>query len=225
VEPVVGNMGCVIPDEGFLVGLRELCDENGAILIFDEVMTGFRLAPGGAQERFGIVPDLCTMGKVIGGGLPVGAYGGRKDIMKIVSPSGPMYQAGTLSGNPLAMAAGIAQLTHLKDHPEVYDQLEKNGAALGDAITAHARKKGHAVQYQRVGSMATLFFSPTPIRNWDDAAKADTKKFAKYFWALMKRGIYMPCSQYEAAFLSAAHSEQDIERTVKAICEAMDEVG
>lgn len=207
IEPVVGNMGCVLPAPGFLAALRDLCTKNGTILIFDEVMTGFRLAPGGAQELYGIKPDMTTLGKVIGGGLPIAAYGGRKDIMLYVAPSGPIYQAGTLSGNPLAVAAGLAMLRHLKAHPEVYPQMEERTALL-----ATAAPKGITVN--RVGSMITFFFTDQPVTGYDSAKTSDTKKFGRFFHALLERGIYWPPAQFEAAFISAAHSQQDIEQTV-----------
>lgn len=222
VEPVVGNMGCVPPQPGFLEGLRDVCTKNGACFILDEVMTGFRLAPGGAQERFSITPDLTCMGKVIGGGLPVGAYGGRRDLMKVVAPDGAMYQAGTLSGNPLAMVAGITQLQYLRDHPEVFEKIEADGAYLENTVRAHFDAKGYPVQFQRVGSMQTLFFSEKPVLSWDEAKDCDTKKFSKYFWHLLDRGVYLPCSQYEALFHGNAHSQADIERTALLMCEALD---
>ena len=209
VEPVVGNMGCVPPVTGYLEALREICTRNGALLIFDEVMTGFRLAFGGAQQRFGIRPDLTTLGKVIGGGLPVGAYGGRADIMSRIAPAGPVYQAGTLSGNPLAVAAGLAMLRYLKAHPEVYDQLELRAAAL-----CAVPPKG--VTVNRVGSMFTFFFTDEPVTGWESAKRSDTARFGRYFRHMLERGIYLAPSQFEAAFVSAAHSEEDIRCTVAA---------
>jgi glutamate-1-semialdehyde 2,1-aminomutase len=214
VEPVVGNMGCVPPLPGYLEGMREITARHGALLIFDEVMTGFRVAFGGAQQRYGIRPDLTTLGKVIGGGLPVGAYGGRKDIMSKVAPVGPVYQAGTLSGNPLAVAAGLAMLRHLKAHPEVYDRLEAMGAKLAAAAPA-------GVTVNRVGSMFTFFFTDGPVTNWESAKKSDTEKFGKYFRGMLERGIYLAPSQFEAAFLSAAHTEEDIARTITAASEVL----
>jgi glutamate-1-semialdehyde 2,1-aminomutase len=213
VEPVAGNMGCVAPLAGYLEALREITARHGALLIFDEVMTGFRVAFGGAQERFGIRPDLTTLGKVIGGGLPVGAYGGRKDIMSIVAPSGPVYQAGTLSGNPLAVAAGLAMLRHLKAHPEVYGQLEARAAELCGAAPA-------GVTVNRVGSMFTFFFTEGPVTDYESAKRSDTACFGRYFRAMLERGIYLAPSQFEAAFVSAAHTEEDIRKTVAAAGEA-----
>jgi len=213
VEPVVGNMGCVPPLPGFLELLRDVTARYGALLILDEVMTGFRVAFGGAQQLYGIVPDLTTLGKVIGGGLPVGAYGGRKDIMSKVAPAGPVYQAGTLSGNPLAVAAGLAMLRHLKGHPEIYAQLESRAAAL----CASAPKD---VTVNRVGAMFTFFFHKGPVHDWESAKVSDTARFGRFFRAMLDRGVYLAPSQFEAAFLSAAHSEEDIARTVAAAQEA-----
>ncbi len=208
VEPVVGNMGCVPPAPGYLAALREISARHGALLIFDEVMTGFRVAFGGAQQLYGIRPDMTTLGKVIGGGLPIGAYGGRAEIMQRVAPAGPIYQAGTLSGNPLAVAAGLAMLRHLKAHPEVYAQLERSAATLAAAAPS-------GITVNRVGSMITLFFHEGPVTDWDSAKKSDTKRFAKFFHALLENGVYWPPSQYEAAFVSAAHSDEDIRKTVE----------
>jgi glutamate-1-semialdehyde 2,1-aminomutase len=213
VEPVVGNMGCVPPEPGYLEALREITERQGTLLIFDEVMTGFRLAYGGAQERFGIRPDLTTLGKVIGGGLPVGAFGGRKDIMQHLAPLGGVYQAGTLSGNPLAVAAGLVMLRHLKAHPEIYGRLEQLGAELCATVP-----KG--VTVNRVGSMFTWFFTEGPVFDYESAQRADTQRFARFFHAMLSQGIYLPPSQFEAAFLSAAHTAEDIRRTVAAACEA-----
>jgi glutamate-1-semialdehyde 2,1-aminomutase len=212
VEPVVGNMGCVTPAAGFLETLRELCTKNGSLLIFDEVMTGFRVAPGGAQELYGITPDLTTLGKVIGGGLPIAAYGGRRDIMSYVAPSGPIYQAGTLSGNPMAVAAGLAMLRYLKANPGVYSQLEERTAFL-----ATAAPKGMTVN--RVGSMITFFFTDRPVTDFETAKSSDTNRFGKFFHALLERGIYWPPAQFEAAFVSAAHSVGDVEETVRILRE------
>jgi glutamate-1-semialdehyde 2,1-aminomutase len=223
VEPVVGNMGCVPPAGDYLRELRELCTRRGVLLIFDEVMTGFRLAYGGAQELFGIKPDLTTMGKIIGGGLPVGAYGGRRDIMNMVAPLGPVYQAGTLSGNPLAMAAGIATLKVLREKKEeIYPQLEARASKLVDGILNAANKVGVKMTANRVGSMFTWFFADGSITDWTTASKADVKRFGRFHRAMLESGIYLPPSQFEAAFLSAAHSESDIERTIAAASSALE---
>lgn len=224
VEPVVGNMGCVPPEEGFLENLKTICHDNGALIIFDEVMTGFRLAPGGAQDLFHVIPDLCTLGKVIGGGMPVAAFGGRRDLMKIVSPDGPMYQAGTLSGNPLAMAAGIAQLQILKNNPDIYNDLDKKGAILEEVIINHIQQKGYPVSFNRVGSMATVFFTPEKVRSWKESSSCDTESYARYHRFLLNSGIYMPPAQFEAYFISAAHGFDDIEKTGGLICDALDNV-
>jgi glutamate-1-semialdehyde 2,1-aminomutase len=209
VEPVAGNMGCVPPAPGFLETLRKITAHDGALLIFDEVMTGFRVAYGGAQQLYGIRPDLTTLGKVIGGGLPIGAYGGRADIMAQIAPSGPVYQAGTLSGNPLAVSAGLAMLRHLKAHPETYPQLEERAASLVAGVPA-------GLTVNRVGSMFTLFFAEGPVTDFDSAKRSDTKRFAEYFRFMLERGIYLAPSQFEAAFVSAAHTGEDIARTVAA---------
>jgi glutamate-1-semialdehyde 2,1-aminomutase len=209
VEPVVGNMGCVPPQPGFLEALREITARHGALLILDEVMTGFRVAYGGAQARFGIRPDMTTLGKVIGGGLPIGAYGGRADIMSRVAPVGPVYQAGTLSGNPLAVAAGLAMLRYLKVHPEVYSELETKSAAIAGAAPA-------GVTVNRVGAMFTWFFTDQPVTDWDSAKRADTAKFGAFHRRMLEQGIYLPPSQFEAAFVSAAHTDEDIRRTQEA---------
>jgi len=210
VEPVVGNMGCVPPAPGFLEAMRELCTRHGALLIFDEVMTGFRLALGGAQQLYGIRPDLTTLGKIIGGGLPIAAYGGRADIMRHVSPAGNVYQAGTLSGNPCAVAAGIAMLRHLMAHPEIYAQLDEIAARVCAAAPP-------GVTVQRVGSMFTFFFTGRPVQRWEDAATCDTAKYAAFFHHLLENGVYFPPSQFEAAFLSAAHDEEALRQTAEAI--------
>ncbi len=209
VEPVVGNMGCVPPVPGFLEALRHLTQRHGALLIFDEVMTGFRVALGGAQARFGILPDLTTIGKIVGGGLPMAAYGGRADVMKKIAPLGPVYQAGTLSGNPLAVAAGLAMLRHLLAHPEIYDLLESRAAQLTERPPA-------GITVNRVGSMFTFFFTPDPVTDWDSAKKCDTGRFGKFFHFLLERGVYIAPSQFEAGFVSAAHTEDDIRLTVEA---------
>jgi glutamate-1-semialdehyde 2,1-aminomutase len=209
LEPVVGNMGCVPPEPGFLEAARELTERHGALLIFDEVMTGFRLARGGAQQLFGIRPDLTTLGKIIGGGVPIGAYGGRADIMSRVAPCGPVYQAGTLSGNPLAVAAGLAMLRAIKSHPQLYEQLEERSAALCAAAP-------DGVTVNRVGSMFTFFFTSGPVKDWESAKQSDTAAFREFFHWMLERGVYLAPSQFEAAFVSAAHSEEDIKRTVQA---------
>jgi glutamate-1-semialdehyde 2,1-aminomutase len=215
VEPVVGNMGCVPPLPGYLEALREITARYGALLIFDEVMTGFRVAFGGAQQRYGIRPDLTTLGKVIGGGLPVGAYGGRRDIMSKVAPAGPIYQAGTLSGNPLAVAAGLAMLRHLKAHPEIYGELERRAAQLCANAPA-------GVTVNRVGGMFTFFFTDQPVTDWESAKRSDTARFGRFFRAMLDRGIYLAPSQFEAAFLSAAHTDNDIQRTIEAARDAFE---
>jgi glutamate-1-semialdehyde 2,1-aminomutase len=216
VEPVVGNMGCVAPAPGYLERARAITERDGALLIFDEVMTGFRLAFGGAQELNGIRPDLTTMGKIIGGGLPVGGYGGPNEIMDLVAPLGPMYQAGTLSGNPLAMAAGLATLRHLKAHPAIYSRIDALSGRLVAGVLAAAKNAGVAMTANRVGSMFTWFFGPDPVHDWDTAAKSDTAAFGKFFRGMLDHGVYLPPAQYEAAFLSAAHTEADVEATIAA---------
>ena len=223
LEPVVGNMGLIPPSSEFLKELRGLTTQFGAVLILDEVMTGFRLSAGGAQQLLGIEPDLTALGKIVGGGLPVGAYGGKKEIMAKVMPSGPVYQAGTLSGNPLAMAAGIAVLTELKKNPP-YEKLEKYAQRLelGLKEAASAAKIPHVIN--RVGSMWTLFFTSTPVTDYDSAKLSDTKMFAKFFWAMMDRGVYLPCSQFEAAFNSVTHDDDIIDLTLKAARESFAEI-
>lgn len=216
VEPVVGNMGCVPPARGYLEALRAITTQDKALLIFDEVMTGFRLAFGGAQELYGIRPDLTTMGKIIGGGLPVGAYGGPSEIMDMVAPLGPMYQAGTLSGNPLAMAAGYATLRYLRDHIEIYAKLDKLAGEVVSGVAAAARDAGVTMCQNRVGSMFTWFFAPGPVTDWTSAAKSDTEAFARFFRAMLEGGIYLPPSQFEAAFMGAAHTEHDVHQTIAA---------
>lgn len=215
VEPVPGNMGVMIPAEGFLEGLRTLCNDQGALLIFDEVMSGFRVAYGGAQELYGIIPDLTTLGKVIGGGLPVGAYGGKREYMSQVAPEGPIYQAGTLSGNPLAMAAGIATLQILK-RPGTYDTLEKTSSALAEGLAEANSKMGADYAFNRVGSMFTTFFTKEPVRNFAGARASDTATFGAYFRAMLDEGVYLAPSQFEAAFVSLVHSEEDIANTIVA---------
>jgi len=220
IEPVVGNMGCVPPARGYLEAVRAVTSNDGAVLIFDEVMTGFRLAFGGAQELYAIKPDLTTMGKIIGGGLPVGAYGGASEIMDLVAPLGPMYQAGTLSGNPLAMAAGYAQLHYLKEHRDVYTKLDQLSSDLVAGVAAAAKSAGVPMTHNRVGSMFTWFFTPGPVTDWDSASKSDTEAFGRFFRNMLDAGIYLPPSQYEAAFLGAAHTEEDVKKTIAAAKQA-----
>ncbi len=220
IEPVPGNMGTIHPKDGFLPGLRELTKPFGTLLIFDEVMSGFRAAPGGAQERYGVRPDLTCLGKVIGGGLPVGAYGGRQDIMDQVSPMGPVYQAGTLSGNPIAMAAGIETLELLKN-PKLYEKLEARSAELEAGLRDAAKRAKATVQLNRIGSQLTLFFNPKPVTNYQDALQCDTKRFSGFYQSLLEQGIYFPPSQFEALFLSAAHTPADIEKTVEAVYQSL----
>jgi glutamate-1-semialdehyde 2,1-aminomutase len=220
VEPVVGNMGCVPPARGYLEALRAITSHDKALLIFDEVMTGFRLAYGGAQELYAIQPDLTTMGKIIGGGLPVGAYGGPSEIMDLVAPLGPVYQAGTLSGNPLAMAAGYATLRYLCDHKDIYTNLDKAAAAVVAGVAAAAKDAGIAMCHNRVGSMFTWFFTEGPVTDWTSAANSDTEAFGRFFRAMLESGIYLPPSQFEAAFLSTAHTERDVQQTIAAAKQA-----
>lgn len=220
LEPVVGNMGLVTPTPEFLTALRALTHKHGALLIYDEVMTGFRLAFGGAQQLYQQKPDLTVLGKIVGGGLPVGAYGGRADIMKQIMPAGPVFQAGTLSGNPLAMAAGIATLEELKEKPP-YGLLEKRTKTLCEGLVKAAGAVGVPHQLQRLGSMWTLFFTTEPVTDYDSAKKSDTARFGKFFWAMMDRGVYLPCSQFEAAFVSSAHSDEHIEQTIRAAHESL----
>lgn len=223
LEPVVGNMGTVIPTSEFLTTLRSLCDRHGTVLIFDEVMTGFRVAYGGAQGRFQIRPDMTTLGKIIGGGLPVGAYGGRRDIMSVVSPLGPVYQAGTLSGNPVAMASGIATLKTLKG-TDPYPRLEQVTGELTSKLSQLASAAGLDHTVPQIGSMFTLFFNPEIVSNYTVAVKSDTKRFARYFHGMLERGVYLACSQYEANFVSAAHSESDLQTTLQAAEAIFDEL-
>jgi glutamate-1-semialdehyde 2,1-aminomutase len=222
VEPVVGNMGCVPASGGYLATLRTITERENSVLIFDEVMTGFRVAYGGAQELYGIRPDLTTFGKIIGGGLPVGAYGGGDEVMSLVAPLGPMYQAGTLSGNPLAMAAGIAQLKLLQEKKgEIYPKLESLGAKVVEGVAAVAKDAGVPICFNRVGSMFTWFFTAGPVTDWNSAAKSDTEAFGRFFRAMLDNGIYLPPSQFEAAFLGNAHTEGDVSKTVAAAKEAL----
>jgi glutamate-1-semialdehyde 2,1-aminomutase len=212
VEPVAGNMGCVPPADGYLAGLRELTAKHGALLVFDEVMTGFRVALGGAQARYGVTPDLTCLGKIVGGGLPVGAYGGRREIMERIAPLGPVYQAGTLSGNPLAVAAGLATLERLRS-AEVYERLERAGASLASAFEEEAARAKVPITVQRVGSMLTPFFREGPVRSWDDAAACDTEAFGRWHRGMREEGVYWPPSQFEAGFVSLAHDGPILERT------------
>jgi glutamate-1-semialdehyde 2,1-aminomutase len=217
VEPIVGNMGCVPAADDYLVALRLITEREKSVLIFDEVMTGFRVAYGGAQELYNIRPDLTTMGKIIGGGLPVGGYGGPSEIMNLVAPLGPMYQAGTLSGNPLAMAAGCATLKHLRDNKkEIYPRIDQLSGELVEGVASAAKDAGVKLYYNRVGSMFTWFFTEGPVTNWDSASKANTEAFGKFFRGMLDRGVYLPPSQFEAVFLGAAHTSEDVERTVEA---------
>ncbi|MHB8985871.1 MAG: glutamate-1-semialdehyde 2,1-aminomutase [Eubacteriales bacterium] len=222
VEPVAGNMGVVPPAPGFLEGVRRLTEEYGSLLIFDEVMTGFRVAYGGAQSLYGMTPDLTCLGKVIGGGLPVGAYGGRKDIMEMVAPAGPVYQAGTLSGNPLAVSAGIATLEELRK-PGVYEELEQKSAMLAEGLSGAARDAGAEVCFTRVASMACAFFTPEKVTDYKSACTSDTRKYAAFFKSMLSSGVYLAPSQFEAMFVSLAHGRQEIERTVEAAREAFRE--
>ena len=215
LEPVAGNMGCVPPAEGYLEGLRALTEEYGVVLIFDEVMSGFRVAPGGAQERYGVVPDMTTLGKIIGGGLPVGAYGGRREIMEMVAPQGPVYQAGTLSGNPLAMAAGLATLK-LALAPETQDRLEELGQRWKSGMEAAASQGDLPYTVNGVGSMVSIFFTEGPVTDFASAARSDIEAFKDFFWHMLSRGVYLAPSQYEAGFISAAHSDEDLDKTFEA---------
>ena len=221
VEPVAGNMGCVLPGEGFLEGLRELCAEHGILLIFDEVMTGFRLAPGGAQELYGVTPDMTALGKIIGGGLPVGAYGGKAEVMDFVSPVGPVYQAGTLSGNPIAMAAGYAMLQHLATHPDVYEQADRSTTAIVEGFRDNLKKLDLNYTINHVGSMFSLFFTEQPVTDFRSASTSDTQRFGRYFRAMLEWGIYLAPSQFEALFVSTAITDELVERIVRANYESL----
>ena len=214
VEPVGANMGVVPPEKGFLEGLRSLCTKNGALLIFDEVITGFRLGPDGAQGYFGVTPDLTTFGKIIGGGMPVGAYGGSRQIMSMVAPAGPVYQAGTLSGNPVAMAAGMAQLTILKEHPDIYKKLNETGDWFFAEVKTILREAGLPWQVNHVGSLGSIFFTPEPVKDYASAKTSDVKKYGEYFRYMLSHGIYLAPAQFEAMFLSAAHTREDLENTL-----------
>lgn len=224
LEPVVGNMGCVPPRQGFLRRLRELCTGSGSVLIFDEVMTGFRVALGGAQALYGIKPDMTTLGKVIGGGLPVGAFGGRREIMECVAPVGSVYQAGTLSGNPLAVAGGLAMLRHLRDNPSVYEAVEEVGARIQAGVLAAAAEANLDLTSNRVGSMLTFFFTGRQVSDWDAAATCDTERFGRYFRGMLARGIYLPCSQYEAAFVASCHGQGEADRVIEAAGQVFREI-
>ncbi|HRQ54862.1 MAG TPA: glutamate-1-semialdehyde 2,1-aminomutase [Ignavibacteriaceae bacterium] len=216
IEPIAGNMGVVSANEKFLAELREICNEEGIVLIFDEVMTGFRVAAGGAQEILGVKPDLITFGKIIGGGLPVGAFGGKREIMEMVSPSGPVYQAGTLSGNPLAMAAGFAALSYIKEHPEIYVQLEKASMYLENGFKENLKSVGKNYAMNRVGSMMCMFFTENPVNDFNSALKSDTTLYGKYFHQMLNRGIYLAPAQFEALFVSTTHTKEDLDKTIKA---------
>ena len=222
VEPVAGNMGCIPPAPGFLEAIISLCRENGAVSIFDEVMTGCRLGPGSAQGRFGLTPDMTCLGKVVGGGMPLAVYGGRREIMKQIAPLGPVYQAGTLSGNPVAVAAGLATLELLT--PEIYERLETLGARLEAGLRAAIADTRATACVQRVGAMLTLFFHPGPVKSWSESSEGDTAAFGRWFNGLLERGIYWPPSAYEAAFISAAHTDEDIDRTIAAARESLAEL-
>ncbi len=222
VEPVAANMGLVLPEKGFLEGLRRITEEHGALLIFDEVITGFRLSPGGAQQHYGVTPDITTLGKIIGGGLPVGAYGGKKSIMQQLAPTGPVYQAGTLSGNPLAMAAGLVMLKTLKNNPSIYQELERKAAKLEAGLKENLQKTGVKAVINRVGSLLTMFFTDLEkIESFEDVMKSDQGKYAKYFSLALEAGIYLAPSQFEATFISNAHSDEDIEKAIEASYQAM----
>jgi len=215
VEPVPGNMGVVLPEDDFLLKLRQICDDEKILLIFDEVITGFRLAPGGAQEFFGVKADLTTLGKIIGGGFPVGAYGGKKEIMELIAPSGPVYQAGTLSGNPVAMTAGYTTLKILyENRKRIYKQLEEKAKTLAENFKAIAQKNNIKIQINQIASMMTVFFAESEVRDYDTALKSDTNKFARFFNLMLENGVYLPPSQFEAMFLSTAHSDDNIEKTI-----------
>jgi glutamate-1-semialdehyde 2,1-aminomutase len=224
IEPVGGNMGCVPSRKEFLQALRELCDAEKILLIFDEVMTGFRLAKGGAQEIYGIAPDLTTFGKIIGGGLPVGAYGGREEIMRMIAPSGPVYQAGTLSGNPLAMTAGLETLRIIDETPDFYAQLEEKSAYLERGIADGLKKLELNYTVNRVGSMFTLFFTDQAVVDFDTAKTSDTDKFARYFGAMLESGVYLPPSQFEACFVSIAHTTEDLDKTIRATAQSLEKI-
>jgi glutamate-1-semialdehyde 2,1-aminomutase len=216
IEPIAGNMGVIISSDEFLQGLRNLCDENGIVLIFDEVMTGFRVAAGGAQEVLGVTPDLSTFGKIIGGGLPVGAFGGRKEIMETIAPVGPVYQAGTLSGNPLAMAAGYAALKHISENPDLYKELERKSFYLEEGFRKNLIELGKNYTMNRAGSMMCMFFTEHPVNNFQSAVGSDTELYGKYFHEMLNRGIYLAPAQFEAMFVSTAHTTEDLDKTIEA---------
>ena len=225
VEPVVGNSGCIAPAEGFLETLREVATASGSILIFDEVMTGFRLAIGGAQDLYGITPDMTALGKIVGGGLPLAAYGGKREIMECVAPVGPVYQAGTLSGNPLAVAAGLETLTMLEEDPTVYSELEERGLRVATALRSAASRVGIPATVNQVGSMVTIFFTSEQVTDFTTAKTSDTKRYAQFFHAMLDRDIYLPPAQFEAAFMSMAMSDEDMEQFEVASRESMELVG
>lgn len=222
IEPIAGNMGVVQANVDFLVELRDICNKEKIVLIFDEVMTGFRVAAGGAQEILGIKPDLSTFGKIIGGGLPVGAFGGKREIMEKLSPSGPVYQAGTLSGNPLAMAAGYAALSYIKEHPEIYVQLEKSSMYLENGFKENLKAVGKNYAMNRVGSMMCMFFTEKPVNDFKSALTSDTALYGKYFHEMLKRGIYLAPAQFEALFVSTAHTKEDLDKTIRSHREALE---
>ena len=224
VEPVAANMGVVGPNKGFLEGLRKICDQEGALLIFDEVITGFRLAKGGAQEYFGIKADIVTFGKIIGGGMPVGAYCGSRELMEQIAPCGPVYQAGTLSGNPVAMAAGLAQLNYLNTHPEVYTDIARKADLLAEGMRKAAQQTGGKIRINQVGSLVVPFFTPDSVESFSDATKSDLNKYAAYFEKMLRRGIYLAPAQFEAMFISHAHTDADIEQTLEAVRETFREL-
>ncbi len=224
IEPIAGNMGVVKANDNFLVELREICNEESIVLIFDEVMTGFRVAAGGAQEIFGIKPDLTTFGKIIGGGLPVGAFGGKREIMEMLSPSGPVYQAGTLSGNPLAMSAGYAALSYIKEHPEIYLHLEKSSMYLENGFKENLKSVGKNYVMNRVGSMMCLFFTENPVDDFNSALKSDTALYGKYFHEMLNRGIYLAPAQFEALFVSTVHNKEDLDKTIIAHKESLESI-
>ena len=224
IEPIAGNMGVVQANKKFLTELREICSKEDIVLIFDEVMTGFRVAAGGAQEILGVKPDLSTFGKIIGGGLPVGAFGGKREIMEMLSPSGPVYQAGTLSGNPLAMAAGFAALSHIKNHPEIYAQLEKSSKYLEKGFKENLKSIGKNYAMNRVGSMMCMFFTENKVDDFNSALKSDTALYGKYFHEMLMRGIYLAPAQFEALFVSTAHSKGDLDKTIRAHKESLEAI-